>query len=105
MCKNLYVCVAKIPDWRNAIIVARHPSQAKRATAFAGRLRLGIAVIHGELEKEAADSSSANDSGSSSLANVLQVDSLSSRNSVFELPNLAIPIRLFPKEKYIYKQY
>jgi hypothetical protein len=36
-------CASKIPDWRNAIIVARVPSQAKRATAFAGRLRLGIA--------------------------------------------------------------
>ncbi len=42
----------KIPDYRNAVIVARHPGQAKRATAFAERLRLSIAVIHGELEKE-----------------------------------------------------
>ncbi len=42
----------KIPDYRNAIIVARNPGQAKRATAFAERLRLGIAVIHGELERE-----------------------------------------------------
>lgn len=42
----------KIPDYRNAIIVARTPGQAKRATAFAERLRLGIAVIHGELEIE-----------------------------------------------------
>lgn len=42
----------KIPDYRNAIIVARNPGQAKRATAFAERLRLGIAVIHGDLEKE-----------------------------------------------------
>ena len=42
----------KIPDYRNAIIVARTPGQAKRATAYAERLRLGIAVIHGDLEIE-----------------------------------------------------
>lgn len=42
----------KIPDYRNAIIVARSPGHAKRATAIAERLRLGIAVIHGELDKE-----------------------------------------------------
>ncbi len=42
----------KIPDYRNAIIVARNPGQAKRATAFAERLRLGIAVIHGDLESQ-----------------------------------------------------
>ena len=32
--------------------MARNPGQAKRATAFAERLRVGIAVIHGDLEKE-----------------------------------------------------
>ncbi|XP_033120179.1 LOW QUALITY PROTEIN: phosphoribosyl pyrophosphate synthase-associated protein 2-like [Anneissia japonica] len=37
-----------IPDWRNAVIVARNPAAAKRATSFADRLRLGLAVIHGE---------------------------------------------------------
>ncbi|XP_033630079.1 phosphoribosyl pyrophosphate synthase-associated protein 2-like isoform X1 [Asterias rubens] len=37
-----------IPDWRNAVIVARNPASAQRATSFAERLRLGLAVIHGE---------------------------------------------------------
>ncbi|XP_072022220.1 phosphoribosyl pyrophosphate synthase-associated protein 2-like isoform X2 [Amphiura filiformis] len=40
-----------IPDWRNAVIVAKNPGSATRATSFAERLRLGLAVIHGE-EKE-----------------------------------------------------
>jgi ribose-phosphate pyrophosphokinase len=42
----------KIPDYKNSIIVARNPGQAKRATAFAERLGLGIAVIHGDTEKD-----------------------------------------------------
>ncbi|KXJ28612.1 Phosphoribosyl pyrophosphate synthase-associated protein 2 [Exaiptasia diaphana] len=37
-----------VPDNRNAVIVAKNPSSAYRATSFAERLRLGIAVIHGE---------------------------------------------------------
>ncbi|XP_070579874.1 phosphoribosyl pyrophosphate synthase-associated protein 2-like isoform X2 [Ptychodera flava] len=37
-----------IPDYRNAVIVARNPGAAKRATSFAERLRLALAVIHGE---------------------------------------------------------
>lgn len=37
-----------IPDYRNAVIVARHPGAVKRATSYAERLRLNIAVIHGE---------------------------------------------------------
>ncbi|XP_022916523.1 phosphoribosyl pyrophosphate synthase-associated protein 2 [Onthophagus taurus] len=41
-----------IPDYRNSIIVARNPGSAKKATSYAERLRLGIAVIHGE-QKEA----------------------------------------------------
>ena len=38
----------QIPDYRNAVIVARHPDAVKRATSYAERLRLSIAVIHGE---------------------------------------------------------
>lgn len=41
-----------IPDYRNAVIVARNPGSANKATSYAERLRLGIAVIHGE-QKEA----------------------------------------------------
>ena len=37
-----------MPDYRNAVIVARHPGAVKRATSYAERLRLSIAVIHGE---------------------------------------------------------
>jgi len=48
----------QIPDYRNAVIVARDPGSAKKATSYAERLRLGIAVIHGEQktnEDEQAD--------------------------------------------------
>ena len=41
----------QIPDYRNAVIVARNPNSVKRVTSYAERLRLSIAVIHGE-EKE-----------------------------------------------------
>lgn len=44
--------VSQIPDYRNGVIVARNPGSAKKATSYAERLRLGIAVIHGE-QKEA----------------------------------------------------
>ncbi|KAL8587457.1 Phosphoribosyl pyrophosphate synthase-associated protein 2 [Nucella lapillus] len=37
-----------IPDYRNAVIVARNANSVKRATSYAERLRLSIAVIHGE---------------------------------------------------------
>lgn len=47
--------VLKIPDYRNAVIVARNPGSAKKATSYAERLRLGIAVIHGEQKESDAD--------------------------------------------------
>lgn len=37
-----------IPDHKNAIIVARNPGAIRKATSYAERLRIGIAVIHGE---------------------------------------------------------
>lgn len=37
-----------IADYRDSVIVARNPAVAKKATSYAERLRLGIAVIHGE---------------------------------------------------------
>lgn len=40
--------IFQIPDYRNAVIVARNPNSVKRASSYAERLRLGIAVIHGE---------------------------------------------------------
>uniref|UniRef100_A0AAY4BFW4 Phosphoribosyl pyrophosphate synthase-associated protein 2 n=1 Tax=Denticeps clupeoides TaxID=299321 RepID=A0AAY4BFW4_9TELE len=45
----------EIPDYRNAVIVAKSPSSAKRAQSFAERLRLGIAVIHGEAQDAESD--------------------------------------------------
>ncbi|KAE8741155.1 hypothetical protein FOCC_FOCC013318 [Frankliniella occidentalis] len=44
-----------IPDYRNAVIVARNPGSAKKATSYAERLRLGIAVIHGEQKESESD--------------------------------------------------
>ncbi|XP_053565279.1 phosphoribosyl pyrophosphate synthase-associated protein 1 isoform X2 [Bombina bombina] len=38
----------EIQDYRNAVIVAKSPDAAKRAQSYAERLRLGLAVIHGE---------------------------------------------------------
>ncbi|KAM9211367.1 phosphoribosyl pyrophosphate synthase-associated protein 1-like [Leptosomus discolor] len=38
------------PDSRNAVIVAKSPGAAKRAQSYAERLRLGLAVIHGEAQ-------------------------------------------------------
>ncbi|XP_014744651.1 PREDICTED: phosphoribosyl pyrophosphate synthase-associated protein 1 isoform X3 [Sturnus vulgaris] len=40
----------EIPDYRNAVIVAKSPGAAKRAQSYAERLRLGLAVIHGEAQ-------------------------------------------------------
>ncbi|KAL9893022.1 phosphoribosyl pyrophosphate synthase-associated protein 2 isoform X3 [Glossina fuscipes] len=44
-----------IPDYRNSVIVARNPGSAKKATSYAERLRLGIAVIHGEQKEAESD--------------------------------------------------
>ncbi|TNN59995.1 Phosphoribosyl pyrophosphate synthase-associated protein 1 [Liparis tanakae] len=45
----------QIPDYRNAIIVAKSPSAAKRAQSYAERLRLGLAVMHGEAHHSELD--------------------------------------------------
>ncbi|XP_031419970.1 phosphoribosyl pyrophosphate synthase-associated protein 1 [Clupea harengus] len=45
----------EIPDYRNAIIVAKSPSAAKRAQSYSERLRLGLAVIHGEAQCSESD--------------------------------------------------
>lgn len=45
----------QIPDYRNSVIVARNPGSAKKATSYAERLRLGIAVIHGEQKEAESD--------------------------------------------------
>ena len=38
----------QIPDWNNAVIVAKNPLVAKRASSYAERLRVGIAFMHGK---------------------------------------------------------
>uniref|UniRef100_UPI00358E1551 phosphoribosyl pyrophosphate synthase-associated protein 2 n=1 Tax=Myxine glutinosa TaxID=7769 RepID=UPI00358E1551 len=45
----------EIPDYRNAVIVAKSPASAKRAQSFAERLRLALAVIHGEAQDAESD--------------------------------------------------
>uniref|UniRef100_A0A8C7X5Z8 Phosphoribosyl pyrophosphate synthetase associated protein 1 n=1 Tax=Oryzias sinensis TaxID=183150 RepID=A0A8C7X5Z8_9TELE len=45
----------EIPDYRNAVIVAKSPSAAKRAQSFAERLRLGLAVMHGDAHHSESD--------------------------------------------------
>ncbi|KAG7256010.1 hypothetical protein CRUP_014634 [Coryphaenoides rupestris] len=45
----------EIPDYRNAIIVAKSPAAAKRAQSYAERLRLGLAVMHGEAQCSESD--------------------------------------------------
>ena len=36
-------------------MVARHPGAVNRATSYAERLRLGIAVVHGEVKQAESD--------------------------------------------------
>ncbi|XP_060945587.1 phosphoribosyl pyrophosphate synthase-associated protein 2 [Limanda limanda] len=76
----------EIPDYRNAVIVAKSPSSAKRAQSFAERLRLGLAVIHGEAQDAESD----------------QVDGRHSPPTVKSSgaihPSMDIPL-LIPKEK------
>ncbi|XP_064818406.1 phosphoribosyl pyrophosphate synthase-associated protein 2-like isoform X1 [Oncorhynchus masou masou] len=45
----------EIPDYHNAVIVAKSPSSAKRAQSLAERLRVSIAVIHGDAETDLLD--------------------------------------------------
>uniref|UniRef100_A0A8D2ZH01 Phosphoribosyl pyrophosphate synthase-associated protein 2 n=1 Tax=Scophthalmus maximus TaxID=52904 RepID=A0A8D2ZH01_SCOMX len=76
----------EIPDYRNAVIVAKSPASAKRAQSFAERLRLGLAVIHGEAQDAESD----------------QVDGRHSPPTVKTTgaihPSMDIPL-LIPKEK------
>eukprot|EP00731_Ephydatia_muelleri_P028636 Em0020g280a len=37
-----------VKDYRNGVVVARYPGVTRSASAYAERLRLGLAVIHGE---------------------------------------------------------
>jgi phosphoribosylpyrophosphate synthetase len=91
----------KIPDWRNAVIVARKPNQTKRVTGFAQRLKLHIAVIHGcqdrESESEEADGRNSPPPSTSSLDNLFIP--MSERRSVFTIPSLALGERNYSIKK------
>jgi len=52
---NVVFFLCQIPDYHNSVIVARNPGSAKKATSYAERLRLGIAVIHGEQREAESD--------------------------------------------------
>lgn len=45
----------QVPDYKNSVIVAKNPGSAKKATSYAERLRVGIAVIHGEQRESESD--------------------------------------------------
>lgn len=47
----LQYIVDSVPNYNNAVIVAKNPMAARRATSYAERLRLGFAVIHGVLQE------------------------------------------------------
>jgi len=49
----LQYVIENIPDYHNAVIIARNPLGARRATSFADRLKVNIAVLHGEYKDEA----------------------------------------------------
>lgn len=81
----------QIPDWRNSVIVARKPNQAKRVTGFAQRLKLNIAVIHGCQDRE-SESEEADGRNSPPPSTALGLDFIpvSERRSVFTIPSLAV---------------
>jgi len=45
----------KIADYRNAVIVAKNPGVMNKATSYAERLRIGVAVIHGVQKESESD--------------------------------------------------
>lgn len=75
------------------MIIARHPGQAKRATALAERLRLGIAVIHGELEKELEPESDSHD-GRNSPPTLLVPSPCKLRQSNFSVHIISLKLNL-----------
>lgn len=78
-----------IPDYRNSVIVARNPAVAKKATSYAERLRLGIAVIHGEQKED--ETEEVDGRSSPPIANDI-------KSRVYDVPVSGVP--LYPaKEK------
>ncbi|XP_005106387.1 phosphoribosyl pyrophosphate synthase-associated protein 2 isoform X2 [Aplysia californica] len=81
-----------LPDYRNAVIVARNPNSVKRATSYAERLRLGIAVVHGDERLTESDE----DDGRTSPPPLPDLQSRSKANNAFGLELLP---RVAAKEK------
>ena len=50
----------QIPDYKNSVIVARIPSQTHKASAFAEKLRIGMAVIHNKAADEEVSATNEN---------------------------------------------
>uniref|UniRef100_A0A1I8BR61 Pribosyltran_N domain-containing protein n=1 Tax=Meloidogyne hapla TaxID=6305 RepID=A0A1I8BR61_MELHA len=48
----LHYIIGNIPDYKDAVIVAKNPGVMNKATSYTDRLKLGIAVIHGEQKVE-----------------------------------------------------
>ncbi|KAF7630791.1 Pribosyltran_N domain-containing protein [Meloidogyne graminicola] len=48
----LHYIIGNISEYKNAIIVAKNPGVMNKATSYADRLKLGVAVIHGEQKVE-----------------------------------------------------
>uniref|UniRef100_A0A3P8UQS4 Phosphoribosyl pyrophosphate synthetase associated protein 1 n=1 Tax=Cynoglossus semilaevis TaxID=244447 RepID=A0A3P8UQS4_CYNSE len=78
----------EIPDYRNAVIVAKSPSAAKRAQSYAERLRLGLAVLHGEAHHSESDMTDGRHSPPLSRT--------TSGHTGLELPSSTRPHALFP---------
>ncbi|VDK81683.1 unnamed protein product [Onchocerca ochengi] len=82
-----YIC-CNIPDYRNAVIVAKNPKIMHKATSFAEKLRLSIAVIHGEVKDD--DMSEDNESFSSFFdkEEIRNDASIAQTYDIFQLKNV-----------------
>jgi len=74
--------VEAVPDYHNAVIVAKSPLGVRRATSFADRLRLGIAVLHGEFKDNERDE---DDGRASPPANEKEGGGLVDRSRVYTI--------------------
>jgi len=72
------------------VIVARHPGAVKRATSYAERLHLNIAVIHGE-EKDEKDETDHADDG----------QNLPSPSETEKSSSFSLGLKLLPGENFV----
>jgi len=83
-----------VPDFKNSVIVAKSPEVMNKASSYADRLRVGLAVIHGE---QKSSDESADGRQSPPMTNKLRKNSQSTStlsSATFEL----LPVQL-AKEK------